>query len=137
MSRRSETDSPRVLELSSGPRIQSFHRAMSGRRLARSATAEVQRGRGSGHPGMSSPIAMESVEHPCPECGADNPETNRYCGSCGAALAAPAIERRKLATLVFCDVAGSTALGDRTDPEAVRELMLSYFTVAREVLERH
>jgi class 3 adenylate cyclase/tetratricopeptide (TPR) repeat protein len=86
---------------------------------------------------MSSPIAMESVEHPCPECGADNPETNRYCGSCGAALAAPAIERRKLATLVFCDVAGSTALGDRTDPEAVRELMLSYFTVAREVLERH
>jgi class 3 adenylate cyclase/tetratricopeptide (TPR) repeat protein len=52
-------------------------------------------------------------------------------------LAAPAVERRKLATLVFCDVAGSTALGHDTDPEAVRELMLSYFADAREVLEGH
>jgi class 3 adenylate cyclase/tetratricopeptide (TPR) repeat protein len=38
---------------------------------------------------------------------------------------------------VFCDVAGSTALGHSTDPEAVRGLMLSYFGVAREVLEGH
>jgi class 3 adenylate cyclase/tetratricopeptide (TPR) repeat protein len=47
------------------------------------------------------------------------------------------VERRKLVTLVFCDVAGSTALGHRTDPEAVRGLMLSYFADAREVLEHH
>jgi class 3 adenylate cyclase/tetratricopeptide (TPR) repeat protein len=47
------------------------------------------------------------------------------------------VERRKLATLVFCDVAGSTALAHSTDPEAVRGLMLSYFADAREVLERH
>jgi class 3 adenylate cyclase/tetratricopeptide (TPR) repeat protein len=86
---------------------------------------------------MTSPSTTESTAHPCFECGADNPGANRFCGSCGAALAAPAIERRKLATLVFCDVAGSTALGHSTDPEAVRELMLSYFAIAREVLERH
>ena len=87
--------------------------------------------------GLISPRTAESTTQPCSECGADNPGTNRFCGSCGAALAAPAIDRRKLATLVFCDVAGSTALGHSTDPEAVRELMLSYFAVAREVLEQH
>ena len=73
----------------------------------------------------------------CATCGTENPLGNRFCGSCGAALAAPAVERRKLATLVFCDVAGSTALGHNTDPEAVRGLMLSYFADAREVLEHH
>jgi class 3 adenylate cyclase/tetratricopeptide (TPR) repeat protein len=74
---------------------------------------------------------------PCTACGAENPLGNRFCGSCGAALTAPSVERRKLATLVFCDVAGSTALGHSTDPEAVRGLMLSYFEEASEVLERH
>jgi class 3 adenylate cyclase/tetratricopeptide (TPR) repeat protein len=73
----------------------------------------------------------------CTTCGAENPPENRFCGSCGAVLAASAVERRKLATLVFCDVVGSTALGHSTDPEAVRGLMLSYFAAAREVLEHH
>src|SRR3569833_2103748 len=73
----------------------------------------------------------------CPSCGAVNPDGFRHCGYCGAALAAPAPERRKLATLVFCDLSGSTALGESTDSEATRNLMLSYFHEMREVLERH
>jgi class 3 adenylate cyclase/tetratricopeptide (TPR) repeat protein len=74
----------------------------------------------------------------CPGCGRENPEEFRHCPYCGTALAAaPAAERRKLATVLFCDVAGSTALGERLDPEAVRELMRSYFADAREILERH
>jgi class 3 adenylate cyclase/tetratricopeptide (TPR) repeat protein len=73
----------------------------------------------------------------CPSCGKVNPDGFRHCGYCGAALAAPAPERRKLATLVFCDLSGSTALGERTDSEATRTLMLSYFREMREVLERH
>ncbi len=73
----------------------------------------------------------------CATCSAENPPGNRFCGSCGAVLATPAVERRKLATLVFCDVAGSTALGHQTDPEAVRGLMLAYFADARGVLESH
>ena len=57
--------------------------------------------------------------------------------SCGAALTSPAPERWKLATLVFCDLSGSTAMGERLDAEAVRTLMLSYFHEMRGALERH
>src|SRR5262245_47137972 len=57
--------------------------------------------------------------------------------SCAAPLAAPAAERRKLATLVFCDMTGSTAMGEQVDAETVRELRLSYFHEMRGALERH
>src|SRR3954463_8865637 len=73
----------------------------------------------------------------CPECGVENPEGARFCNGCGASLAAPAAERRKLATLVFCDMSGSTAMGERVDAETVRGLMLSYFHEMRGALERH
>ena len=56
---------------------------------------------------------------------------------CGAALTAPAVERRKLVTSVFCDLSGSTAIGERADAESVFELMRSYFDTARAALERH
>jgi class 3 adenylate cyclase len=46
-------------------------------------------------------------------------------------------ERRKVATLLFCDVVGSTALAERVDSEAVREIMVRYFERARTAIERH
>jgi class 3 adenylate cyclase/tetratricopeptide (TPR) repeat protein len=73
----------------------------------------------------------------CPTCGAENPESNRFCGSCGTLLTAPVSERRRLATLVFCDLVGSTALGERVDPEAVKELLGLYFAEMRGALESH
>lgn len=75
----------------------------------------------------------------CPSCGEENPERFRLCGFCGAALAAPAPpqEVRKTVTVVFCDLKGSTALGERLDSEAVREVLEVYFTAMRGVLERH
>jgi class 3 adenylate cyclase/tetratricopeptide (TPR) repeat protein len=75
----------------------------------------------------------------CPSCGAENPDGFRFCGSCGAALeeAAPAREMRKTVTVLFCDVTGSTALGERLDSESLRRVMERYFALAREVLERH
>ncbi|HJP65709.1 MAG TPA: adenylate/guanylate cyclase domain-containing protein, partial [Actinomycetota bacterium] len=44
---------------------------------------------------------------------------------------------RKTVTVLFCDLTGSTAIGDRTDPEALRALMRRYYETARVVLERH
>ncbi len=44
---------------------------------------------------------------------------------------------RKTVTLVFCDVAESTALGERLDAETLREVWGRYHATAREVLERH
>ncbi len=59
------------------------------------------------------------------------------CGMCGASLAAVRPERRKLATLLFCDMSGSTAMGERVDAESVRDLMFRYFDTLRSALERH
>ena len=42
-----------------------------------------------------------------------------------------------MVTALFCDVAGSTALGERLDPEALRAVMAAYFTSMRTVIERH
>jgi class 3 adenylate cyclase len=38
---------------------------------------------------------------------------------------------------VFCDLKGSTDLGERLDPEAVREVLNRYFSEMRAVVERH
>ena len=40
-------------------------------------------------------------------------------------------------TIVFTDVVGSTALGERLDPELLRRVMTMYFDRMRAVLERH
>ena len=75
----------------------------------------------------------------CGSCGAENREGARFCDSCGAALveAAPARELRKVVTVLFCDVTGSTALGERIDPESLRHVMSRYFETAKAIVERH
>jgi predicted ATPase/class 3 adenylate cyclase len=73
----------------------------------------------------------------CQRCGRENPEGFRFCGSCGASLAAEGSETRKTVTVLFSDVTGSTALGERLDSESLRSVMSSYFDLARTVLARH
>ena len=46
-------------------------------------------------------------------------------------------EVRKVVTVVFTDVIGSTEIGERLDPETVRRVMSLYFEAMREELERH
>ena len=40
-------------------------------------------------------------------------------------------------TVLFCDVTGSTELGERLDPEALRALLARYFEQMRAIVERH
>jgi class 3 adenylate cyclase len=74
----------------------------------------------------------------CPSCGRENEPDFRFCPACGADIeAGQGSERRQLATLLFCDVSGSTAMGERLDAESVRDIMFMYFHEMRSAIERH
>jgi class 3 adenylate cyclase len=75
----------------------------------------------------------------CAKCGRGSPDDFGFCPFCGASLQGAAQPRqvRKFVSVLFCDLTGSTALGDRTDPEALRAAMRRYYDNARAVLERH
>jgi class 3 adenylate cyclase len=59
--------------------------------------------------------------------------------ACAASLVVepPPREVRKTVTAVFCDVVGSTTLGERLDPEVLRSVMARYFDVMRSAVEGH
>ena len=46
-------------------------------------------------------------------------------------------DERRLVTVLFADVAGSTALGDSLDPEDLRALLSRYYAIAKEVVTAH
>ena len=72
----------------------------------------------------------------CQSCGREVAEGFAYCPYCGAATSAPAeAEERKLVTVLFADVTGSTHLAETLDAEVVRDLMAAYFDIAREEIE--
>jgi class 3 adenylate cyclase len=75
----------------------------------------------------------------CPACGQENPDSSRFCGMCGAALvpaAVPAREERKVVTILFTDLVGSTARAEGLDPEDVSATLSAYYTQLRAELER-
>jgi class 3 adenylate cyclase/tetratricopeptide (TPR) repeat protein len=63
----------------------------------------------------------------------------RFCPACGANVSAAraVAERRKVVTVVFADVVGSTALGERVDPETLRWAMQRWFGRMAATIERH
>ena len=92
----------------------------------------------------------------CAACGSPNPPTARFCGECGTAIAgSPAasggaqrasavtpaadgpVAERRLVTVLFADLVGFTALSEGRDPEAVRELLSTYFELATDVIKRY
>ena len=76
----------------------------------------------------------------CTSCGETNPARARFCMACSAFLPAPVPvtgDARKIVTVLFCDVVGSTPLGERLEPESVRNVMTRFFDEMRSVLERH
>ena len=62
----------------------------------------------------------------------------KFCGRCGAAIAATATadERRHL-TVMFCDVVGSTALSERLDPEDLQDVLRAYQVACAAVVARY
>ena len=92
----------------------------------------------------------------CPACGASNAPTARFCGECAAALvagAAPApsivpgpdpagpddapVAERRLVSILFADLVGFTTLAEGRDAEDTRELLSTYFDLARDVIGRY
>jgi class 3 adenylate cyclase/tetratricopeptide (TPR) repeat protein len=75
----------------------------------------------------------------CAVCGQDNPGGFRFCGACGAPLAAPdqaPNEERRLVTVLFCDLVGFTARSDQADPEDVGAMLRPYHARQRAEIER-
>lgn len=73
----------------------------------------------------------------CSSCGAAAPGGARFCPNCAAPLdAAVAISERKLATVLFADLVGSTSLGGSQDPERTRaQLERFYDAMAAEIAD--
>jgi class 3 adenylate cyclase len=76
----------------------------------------------------------------CPSCGEENPDKAKFCHECATALpdaARSPAEVRKTVTVVFCDITGSTAIGERLDPESLRRVQTDYFDVMSRAIGRH
>ena len=80
---------------------------------------------------------MVDESRPCPSCGTAIAARYTRCGVCATVLeeraAAEPIRRR--ATIVTSDLKGSTALGERLDPESLREVLTTYFDEMRGIFE--
>src|SRR5437762_10078632 len=73
----------------------------------------------------------------CAVCGYEAAEAFKFCPECGAAAATRTSEQRKVVTVLFCDVTGSTSLGETLDPERLRALLARYFDGMKAIVERH
>jgi class 3 adenylate cyclase/tetratricopeptide (TPR) repeat protein len=74
----------------------------------------------------------------CKNCGAESGDGARFCASCGERLEVVESRRtRKIVTALFCDVTGSTALGEELDPEVLRDVINRYFAELRTTIEKH
>jgi predicted ATPase/class 3 adenylate cyclase len=73
----------------------------------------------------------------CGRCGEENPGRARFCLACGTELTQSGSETRKTVTVLFADMVDSTGLGERLDPEALRDVMSRYFESAEAAIKAH
>jgi class 3 adenylate cyclase/tetratricopeptide (TPR) repeat protein len=69
---------------------------------------------------------------PCPRCGEPLPANANFCPNCGAPVSVPAASERRVVTVVFVDLAGSTELAARLDPERFREVIAAFHGMVTE-----
>src|SRR5919108_1934247 len=76
----------------------------------------------------------------CVNCGKELAPEDRFCSACGATLTpepyAP-VELRKTVTVIFTDIAESTRLGERLDPESLRRVISRYHDEMRAALAQY
>lgn len=75
----------------------------------------------------------------CSNCDFDSPEGMRFCGGCGSPLQEKAAKtpERRLITVVFCDLVGSTKLSEQLDAEDLREIFHAYQGMASEIVRNY
>jgi len=75
----------------------------------------------------------------CPSCHESVDDSARFCPACGARLGEAAKEssERRLVTILFADLVGSTQLTSSLDAEAVRETARGWFARVRAEVEKH
>jgi class 3 adenylate cyclase len=73
----------------------------------------------------------------CARCEAEAADGDRFCSSCGGALEQGSASERKVATMVFADLVGSTEMASGLDPEDMKGKLEPFFEVARQTLEEH
>ncbi len=62
----------------------------------------------------------------CPRCGEPLPGGANFCPNCGAPVGVPEASERRVVTVVFADLAGSTELASALDPERFREVLAAF-----------
>lgn len=75
---------------------------------------------------MGATYAGRVTSETCPRCGEPLPPGARFCPNCGAPLLIPPASERRVVTVVFVDLAGSTELAARLDPERFRDLLAAF-----------
>lgn len=82
----------------------------------------------------------------CGSCGTEAAPDARFCSHCGTRLAlAPASTasaadldlgaERRLLTVMFCDIVGSTSLSESLDPEDLRDILEAYYGICSDAIE--
>ncbi|HEX8983160.1 MAG TPA: adenylate/guanylate cyclase domain-containing protein [Ktedonobacterales bacterium] len=98
----------------------------------------------------------QALPRVCPRCGAINPPGARFCNQCGLPLddasppessplasAAPLLpspeesEQRRIVTVLFADLANSTALAEALDAEEMRAILAEFFAAMTREIHRH
>src|SRR6266536_5243775 len=74
----------------------------------------------------------------CSQCGVQLPDAARFCPACGAPVDAlpPPVDERKLATVLFADLVGSTARAGPQDPERTRATLDRFYDSMAAEIER-